>query len=46
MDALLHGAQHRKDHQLCHGIRGVASGRTGRGVKSKVIREKYRLKKE
>ena len=40
MDALLHGSQYRKDHELCDDIRGLVSGLTGPRVKSKVIRQK------
>ena len=44
MDALLHGAQYRKDHELCGGIRGVASGLTGSEVKNNICRWKYRYR--
>jgi hypothetical protein len=38
MDALLHGAQYRKDHELCGSVMGVASGLTGPGVKNNILR--------
>jgi 16S rRNA U1498 N3-methylase RsmE len=29
MDALLHGTQYRKDHELCHGIRVIIGSEGG-----------------
>ena len=49
MDALLHGAQYRKDHQLCSGIRainrieGVRQANQIQQQPKKVISEKFEI---
>ena len=41
MDALLHGAQYRKDHELCYGIKGGQQER-GDGIGNQI----YQLPKK